>query len=54
MNQITLDRIFGLLMTISQIVAIIFYGLYFKHVLPSSDPAVRLSVVSTMGLYPYF
>lgn len=54
MLQSTLDWIFGVLMVVSQVVAIIFYGIYFKHVLPSSEPVLRLKVVSTMGLYSYF
>lgn len=54
MQQLTLDRIFAGLMVIVQGLAILFYGLFYRHVRPGDASAKKLGISSTMGLYPYF
>ena len=54
MIQRTHDVLFAIGMSIAQITAIIIYGVYFKHVLPSDNKLMVTSIEEKMNLYPYF
>lgn len=53
MKQGLLNGLFGFGLVAAQIVAIFFYGFYFKHTLPSEEIPSAM-VASKLGLYPYF
>ena len=55
MNQRTLDLLFAILLAISQIIAVVFYGIYFRHVTPK-NPAIVTdpTYASSTDVYTYF
>ena len=54
MKNSTLDWLFAFLLFLTQVIAIIFYGIYFKHILPTDSAELLLSVSSSLPLYGYF
>lgn len=54
MKESTLNWIFTCLLFISQLIAVIFYGAYFKHYLPNDSDALKKVVTDGLKLYGYF
>ena len=54
MKNSTLNWLFAFLLFLTQVIAIIFYGRYFKHILPTDNAKLLLTVSTSLPLYGYF
>lgn len=54
MKEKTLNWLFAILLGITQLIAVIFYGIYFKHILPTDSLELTLSVSAGLKIYGFF
>ena len=54
MKEKTVNALFAILLTITQVIAVLFYGVYFKHILPTDSKELNDGVTAGLRIYGFF